>query len=407
MNKKPVFYTGGAIPPDHPCYVERMADREVTRILQNDGIAYIIAPRQMGKTSLLIRLEARLKLRGWSCCRVDLATLKGLSQQKWFQDLGRRIARACDIDMQARIEDQQDFRDFLLDTIGLARSSANVKLALLLDEVEGLLGLDHSDPFLMTLRDLYQSRYDYPGQLVLMFTGAVDPNVLVKNPTISPFNVAHEVALADFNADEGEALTLRLRNLGVSVEKDVDQRVYSWTSGQPYLTQRLCEIVETWVESQNLAEVTPSIIDDAVHQGLLHPEHEDKNIKHVKSSIGRLSSHASALWLRLRSGQSVFSTEPGYYALYLTGVVTRDREGQVRIRNRVYEEALGAYVEVSHGLFSDAKRKRLADLQEEYEATSQEMSNTLEAGNRVRLKRRLGELEKEIQEIGLAGGRPE
>lgn len=400
MDQERLFYTGGAIPPIHSCYVERMADYEVAQILQNNGIVYIIAPRQMGKTSLLIRLQAKLKLRGWSCCRVDLATLKGLGQQKWFQKLGSRIGQACGIaEMPVRIEDQQDFRDFLLDTIGLAQPNTNIKLALLLDEAEGLLGLEHSDAFLMTLRDLYQSRYDYPGQLLLMFTGAIDPDVLVKDPTISPFNVAHEVALTDFGADESEALSLRLGDLGLPVEKEVHQRIHFWTSGQPYLTQRLCQTVESWVESRNLTTVTPSVIDDAVHQGLLHPEHEDKNIKHVKSSIGRLSPHASALWLRLRSEQSVSSSEPGYYALYLTGVAIRDREGQVRIRNRVYSEALKNWRPTLRNSPNPSQSRQLEDLREEYEAASEELRQTLDPTHKVRLARRLRELEEEIQKL--------
>ncbi len=400
MDKKPIFYTGGAVPPDYPCYIERIADREAARILRNDGIVYTMAPRQMGKTSLLMRLEARLKLDGWSCCRIDLATFKGLSQQKWFRQLAHRIVRACGMDAQlAGIEDQQDFRDSLLDTIGLAKPGSKVKLALLLDEVEGLLGLEHSDEFLMTLRDLYQNRHDYPGQLALVFTGAVDPNALVKDPTISPFNVAHEVILTDFSADECETLTLKLGDLGVPMEKNVHQHIYSWTSGQPYLTQRLCEVVETWIGSRNLVAVSPSTIDDAVRQGLLNPEHEDKNIKHVKSSVARLSSRASALWLRLRSGQSVLSTEPGYYALYLTGAAVRDPEGQVRIRNRIYAEALGDIVGAPPELLGDTKLKRQAVLQEEHEAAYKALSQVLDPIHEVRLQRRIGELEKEIQEI--------
>lgn len=400
MDKKPVFYTGGAIPPGHLCYVERIADREAARILRNDGIVYTMAPRQMGKTSLLIRLEARLKLEGWSCCRIDLATFKGLNRQKWFRQFVHRMVQACGINAElARIEDQQDFRDSLLDTIGLAKPGSKVKLALLLDEVEGLLGLEHSDEFLMTLRDLYQNRYEYPGQLALVFTGAVDPNALVKDPTISPFNVAHEVMLADFSADECETLTLKLGDLGVRVEKNVHQHIYSWTSGQPHLTQRLCEIVERWIGSRNLVAVTPSTIDDAVREGLLDPEHEDKNIRHVKSSIARLSSHASVLWLRLRSGQPVFSTEPGYYALYLTGAAARDPEGQVKIRNRIYLEALKDHAGTSPESFHDIQPKRRADLLEEYEAIHKKLGCVLDPTDEIRLKRHAQELEKEIQTI--------
>lgn len=398
METKPIFYTGGAIPPDHPCYIERSADREIARFLQNDWIAYTMAPRQMGKTSLIIRLEARLKLGGWSCCRIDLATFKGLSRQKWFQQFAHRIAQAYGMKVDlSGVEDQQDLRQFLLNTVGLARSGSKVKLVIMLDEVEGLLGLDHSDSFLMTLRDLYQSRHDYPGQLALVFTGAVDPDTLVKDPTISPFNVAHEVALADFTADECAILTSKLGELGVPVSRDAHQTIYSWTSGQPHLTQRLCEVVEAQIKNRSLTAVSSSTIDDAVHQELLDPEHKDKNINHVKSSIGRLSSNASALWSRLRRGQPVFSSEPGYYALYLTGAAVRDSEGRVRIRNRIYAQALDDSGEASPELSS--KHKYLRDLKQEYDEAYQALSRVLDPTEKTRIRRTIKDLEIEIQTI--------
>ncbi len=347
------FYTSGALPRDYPGYISRPADYAAWRALQQGKLIYTIAPRQVGKTSLLKRLAARLSDQGWCCCQVDLATFGNLERAHWFQRIGERIAQAChataaiaDLD---GLVDQQAFRTFLLDTIGLRNPAAPARLALFFDEVEGLRGMEFSDDFLMTLRDLYQHREDYPGHLLISFAGAVDPQALIKDQSISPFNIAEEITLNDFTAAETQQLTGYLEQMNLPVEAAVHAQLYAWTGGHPYLTQRLCEIITTWADTRAISRITPEVVDRAVQTGLLAPRSRDKNIKHVESKLYELLSEsprpldapAQKLWQRLRLGEPVYSTEPGFYALYLTGAVAEASDGQIQLRNRIYRVALG------------------------------------------------------------------
>lgn len=344
------FYTNGALPKEHPSYVYRPADHDAWRALQQGKLIYAIAPRQVGKTSLLKRLATRLTDQGWCCCHVDLATFGNLERSHWFQRIGERIAQICLSSIVCTgLTDQQAFRAFLLDQVGLRRAGDPARLALFFDEVEGLRGLDFSDDFLMTLRDLYQHREDYPGQLLISFAGAVDPQALIKDQSISPFNIAEEITLNDFTASESRALTSRLEQVGLPLDEAIHAQIYAWTGGHPYLTQRLCEVVDLWADTHEIKQITSAVIDQAVYTGLLAPRTRDKNIKHVEGKIYELlgESHkpldalAQKLWQRLRMGEPVYSTEPGFYALYLTGAVAETPDGQIQLRNKIYRVALG------------------------------------------------------------------
>ncbi len=355
------FYTSGALPKDYPAYIHRPADYAAWRALQQGKLIYTIAPRQVGKTSLLKRLAVQLANQGWCCCHVDLATFGNLERAHWFQRIGERIAQACICRGAAScaptgLTDQQAFRAFLLDTIGLRDPTTPVRLALFFDEVEGLRGMEFSDDFLMTLRDLYQHREDYPGHLRISFAGAIDPQALIKDQRISPFNIAEEITLNDFTAAETQQLTGYLEQMGLPVDAAVHAQIYAWTGGHPYLTQRLCEIIAIRIDTREITQLTPEVIDRSVQNRLLAPRTRDKNIKHVESKLYELlresprplSTLVQKLWQRLRMHEPVYSTEPGFYALYLTGAVTETPDGQIQLRNRIYQVALGLDAEKDH-----------------------------------------------------------
>jgi adenylate cyclase len=72
MKNQLIFYTGGGLFPDYPHYIVRRADQDAMRSLNDGKFIFVNAPRQMGKTSLLNRIGAKLELQGWLCSSVDL-----------------------------------------------------------------------------------------------------------------------------------------------------------------------------------------------------------------------------------------------------------------------------------------------------------------------------------------------
>jgi hypothetical protein len=339
-----IFYTNGALLPEIPTYIIREADETASNALACDELIYVAAPRQMGKTSLLKRLDGQLAAQGWSCCFIDLSTMKNLERSRWFGQLGERVADACNIAGASRpIQDQLDFRTFLLNDVGLKRPHKAVQLILFLDEIEGLIGLDYSDEFLMTLRDMYQHRNTYPGRFLVAFAGAADPVSLVKDSTTSPFAIATEIALHDFTVVESKTLTSNLDIMGIPIHESVHDYIYGWVAGQPYLTQRICEIIGGWARAQRITEVSVQVVDQVIDL-LLTPSALDRNLRHVMKEVLNLASFPAELWKRILAGNSVSPYEPGFYKLALTGAVIESPGGTVKIRNRIYEKVFSSLV---------------------------------------------------------------
>lgn len=364
-----IFQAGGALPAGYPAYVERQADHDALRVALNGEYLHVIAPRQVGKTSLLKRLAARLGEMGWHCAYVDLATLIDLPKPVWYAELGKSLARDLTPGQTPSLSNQVDLRTYLLDQ-AFPCSDSQPCIALFLDEVEGAGkardadGESFSDTFFSMFRALYNERDKLNGTLVIALAGAVNPNDLVRDPDISPFNVGQEISLDDFTPAETRALTEHLVNLGLPVEESVHQAIYNWTNGHPYLTQRICAELERAARSGGLTAITPDSVEHIVEQTILNPTNplqRDKNLRHVAKMLERLSTPATELWSRLRVGESVSyreATDDLFLELYLTGAV-KTQAGRLTFRNRIYTSAFGQREEAQIELNYEAYAQRL------------------------------------------------
>lgn len=346
---EPIFVAGGALPANHPSYVERQADQDALRAALNAEYLHIIAPRQVGKTSLLKRLAARLQEIGWRCAYVDLSTFMDFPKASWYGEIGRILASSLTPGYIPTITNQVDLRYYLLDQ-ALPWNNGQRLMALFFDEVEGaskvhdIDGTALSDTFLMTLRNLYIQRDSYQGSIVVALAGATNPLELVKDPNISPFNVGQEIELDDFSPTETRRLTDRLIEQGSLVDVNVHNTIYTWTNGHSYLTQRLCRELELAVQRNEISVITPDAVTQVVEQVILSPSNplqRDKNLRHAAKMIQGLTVPAAQIWNRLCSGQCPSLTELSdfaYIELYLTGTV-KAKAGHLMIRNQIYEKA--------------------------------------------------------------------
>jgi predicted AAA+ superfamily ATPase len=78
-NSKSIYYISGGLPIDAPTYVSRDADEQLYKFLQasqnNNHACYILAPRQVGKSSLMIRTANRLSQEGEVCVQINMQRL--------------------------------------------------------------------------------------------------------------------------------------------------------------------------------------------------------------------------------------------------------------------------------------------------------------------------------------------
>ncbi len=242
------FKTGGALEPDS-LYVQRPADEELFAALQEGEFCYVLAPRQIGKSSLRARVSRRLEAGGVRCVSVELTVGKSTEEQ-WYYGLVRRIW--SNLALQG---DERTFwtsqkllaptERFLLFLSEIVLTQIEQPIVIFIDEIETTLELPfRRDDFFATIRSLYNMRADQPAfrRMAFCLLGVITPSDLIENPARTPFNIGRGIRLEDFARPQMDALRPGLEGLGASSESLLDA-IYDWTGGHPYMTLNLCDAV--------------------------------------------------------------------------------------------------------------------------------------------------------------------
>src|SRR4051812_16571619 len=66
-----VYVTGGPVQAGKGIYIPRKTDDELLRLCQSRDFAYVLTPRQMGKSSLMERTVSRLRREGVRTVKID------------------------------------------------------------------------------------------------------------------------------------------------------------------------------------------------------------------------------------------------------------------------------------------------------------------------------------------------
>ena len=97
------FVAGGTLRSDAPSYVERPADDELFNLALAGTFCYVLTPRQMGKSSLMIRTARRLQAQGVHTAIVDLTSIgTKVTVEQWYlsllNQLKRRLRLTADVE---------------------------------------------------------------------------------------------------------------------------------------------------------------------------------------------------------------------------------------------------------------------------------------------------------------------
>lgn len=72
--------------------------------------------------------------------------------------------------------------------------------------------------------------------------GVVSPSDLITDKRRTPFNIGTAIELHGFQIDEATPLLQGLQAV-INEPQAVLQKIIDWTGGQPFLTQKLCQLV--------------------------------------------------------------------------------------------------------------------------------------------------------------------
>jgi hypothetical protein len=164
------------------------------------------------------------------------------------------------------------------------------------------------------------------------------------NIQTTPFNIGQAIQLEGFKEHEAQPLLQGLTEK-VSNPQTVLKEVLAWTSGQPFLTQKLCKLIRN-ASSPILTNDEAEWIENLVQTNVIDNWESQDEPEHLKTIRDRLLKSKQSVQLLelyrqvLHQGEVVAVDSPDERELLLSGLVVK-QQGSVRVHNRIYESIFG------------------------------------------------------------------
>ncbi len=347
LDVRDFFVVGGTLKRGAVSYVERPADKELLRLTLMGEYCNVLTPRQMGKSSLMVRTAEKLRAQGVRTVIIDLtATGSQVTADQWYLGLVTRLAQQLKLAVDAlswwqsnvELSAVQRFSDFLRQVV---LTEIADPIVVFVDEIDSTLKLDFTDDFFAAIRAAYNARAsdaEYE-RLTFVLLGVARPVELIKDRTRTPYNIGTNLDLADLTFEEASKVFVpTLDEVHPYQGNDILRWVFNWTSGQPYLTQKLCAAIVV----QRDGEITHNDVDRLVEREFLtEGARKEINLQSVQNRLLTYPHRRELLRLYRRICQNKHVVDDGQSItqnqLKLAGIV-KVEDRRLLIRNQIYRQ---------------------------------------------------------------------
>src|SRR4028119_1463035 len=234
------------------------------------------------------------------------------------------------------------------------------RIFIFIDEIDSILSLDFAvDDFFALIRFCYNQRAINPEYNRISFAifGVATPSDLIADKNRTPFNIGRAIDLAGFTLLEAQPLAKGLES-AVNNPQAVLKEILAWTQGQPFLTQKICNLVVRTAEESRSGDLqippgteeffVESILRNAVAQLTLtqiidkwESRDEPEHLKTIRDRILRNEQRAGRLlgiYQQILQGVEVPTDDSReQIELILSGLVVK-HSGVLQVKNRIYRQ---------------------------------------------------------------------
>lgn len=310
----------GTMPHESPFYIERETDQEAMNALHEiHGVTITIkGPRQMGKSSLLNRLQADGKENKMRTAFIDFQLIENAVMENadvFYQQFCSLLS------WEFEVEDRTE--EFWKPPLGHVQKTTNylqrhllkemrdVQILLAMDEVERMFASPFRSDFFSMLRSWHNNRArggDWM-RFNLALVTSTEPYQFIADLNQSPFNVGQVVELVDFNLEQ--VADLNRRHHSPLTDAQVKQ-LFDLLGGHPYLTRRALYLVasqrDTFVEMLEGAYEDNGPFGDHLRNYLFRMGGQDKLKAGLMQSINYQRCQDEHIFFQLRGAGLVKRT---------------------------------------------------------------------------------------------------
>jgi hypothetical protein len=395
------FETRGPVEPARNYVVPRTEEiKDLRRRITEGRYIVIFAPRQTGKTTFF-RWALNTLDETYLPIKLNFETCQNLSSDEFYTRLKNHLCKGLKKVLPVDQFSNDTALQHFLENVSITSHSSminffeqlgsflkNHRIAIIIDEFDGIPQSVVKD-FLHALREIYLSEEPNRCPYSIGIVGVKNITQLNYDRSISPFNIQDEFALPNFTLPQVQKLLTQYTDeVGQAFAPEVIENIHQQTAGQPFLVNRLAQIL---TEEMNIGleqTITLSHFETA-HKQILNER--NVNISHLTTNIRRQPRFESLLMEICSYDAGIsFNIHNDFISELVTyGVLKMSEDGFCEIANPIYQYCI-----------IQAFRPLLNGLERQYLPEDADASDYLNQNGTINMRQLLANFQEFITRAG-------